>query len=397
MALHRADHEADFTFTDKNGAKIEFELKSAPPGKLSIATHRTCQCEPTHLNCLTPKEWMKCQFGVWQFNYEGRDIRDKTKHPATFPISLARRCIELFSHRGELVVDPFMGSGTTLLAARDTDRNGVGFDIHPDYISLTEERLKQKSLFSQAQQISILDDARHIDWYLDEGSITCIVTSPPYANLLNRQRKNKSRRGNERKNEQYLKVEQYSQRPEDLGTLDLDAYSEAIAEIFGRLLPLLKKKGHCVINVPDMWWENKRITIHVSVIEALRSVGYELRNIIIWDRMNIVNNVGIFGWPSNYITMGTTFEYLLDFWRPPTDNEQLPKEEITSDKSEGNSLTKTTDNADVGRSSNSESGKRSFQQFLTAKPLEHRLPQDLEEMINFYLNNPDQPAKEEPE
>src|SRR5438874_3463494 len=65
-----------------------------------------------------------------------------------------------------------------------------------------------------------------------------------------------------------------------------------------------------------MWWTNSRVTIHVSVIEALRSVGYELRNTMIWDRTNIVNNIGIFGWPSNYITMGTTFEYLLDFWRP---------------------------------------------------------------------------------
>ncbi len=79
---------------------------------------------------------------------------------------------------------------------------------------------------------------------------------------------------------------------------------------------LLQKKGHCVINVPDMWWENQRVTIHIAVVEALRSVGYELRNTIIWSRLNIVNNVGIFGWPSNYITMGTTFEYLLDFWRP---------------------------------------------------------------------------------
>src|SRR2546422_5371223 len=52
---------------------------------------------------------------------------------------------------------------------------------------------------------------------------------------------------------------------------------------------------------------------YFSLIEALRSVGYELRNIVIWDRTNIVNRIGIFGWPSNYITMGTTFEYLLDF------------------------------------------------------------------------------------
>ncbi len=79
---------------------------------------------------------------------------------------------------------------------------------------------------------------------------------------------------------------------------------------------MLKERGHCVIDVPDVWLENRRITLHLAVIEAMRSVGYELRNTIIWDRTNIVNRVGIFGWPSNYITMGTTFEYLLDFWKP---------------------------------------------------------------------------------
>jgi hypothetical protein len=49
----------------------------------------------------------------------------------------------------------------------------------------------------------------------------------------------------------------------------------------------------------------------------MQDVGYELRNIIIWDRRKLVNGVGIFGWPNNYITFGTTFEYILDFWRPP--------------------------------------------------------------------------------
>jgi DNA modification methylase len=89
------------------------------------------------------------------------------------------------------------------------------------------------------------------------------------------------------------------------------------------MLPLLRPKGHCVINVPDMWWENKRITIHVSLIEELRRRGYELRNVIIWDRTNLVNKIGIFGWPSNYITMGVTFEYLLDFWRPPATSKKI--------------------------------------------------------------------------
>jgi DNA modification methylase len=147
--------------------------------------------------------------------------------------------------------------------------------------------------------------------------VSLLLTSPPYANLLNRPRLNKSRRSNLRANDQYLKIEQYSQDPKDLGTLSLEEYQQAMGEIFHGLLPLLKERGHCVIDVPDMWWENQRVTIHIAVIEALREAGYELRNIIIWDRTNIVNRIGIFGWPSNYITMGTTFEYLLDFWRPP--------------------------------------------------------------------------------
>ena len=135
--------------------------------------------------------------------------------------------------------------------------------------------------------------------------------------MLNRARKNKSRRGDERKNEQFLKIEQYSQDPKDLGTMSLAEYSKTMGDIYEGLLPLLKPKGHCVINVPDMWWENERVTIHIALVEELRKRGYEFRNIIIWDRTNIVNRIGIFGWPSNYITMGTTFEYLLDFWRPP--------------------------------------------------------------------------------
>ncbi len=214
--------QANGLFRTTDEQEIAVEVKSK---KLEIATNRSCECQPSHINCLSAKEWIKCQLGVWQFYYEGRDIRDKTKHPATFPIALARRCIELFSHQGELVVDPFMGSGTTLVAARDIDRNAVGFEIHPDYIALTRGRLSQESLFTETQQIPVLDDARNIAQYLDEESIACIVTSPPYANLLNRKRLNKSRRGTERKNEQYKKVEQYSQRPEDLGILDLDTYT----------------------------------------------------------------------------------------------------------------------------------------------------------------------------
>ena len=285
--------------------------------KLNIRHERTCDCNPNHLNCMNAKDWLKSQLGIWEFYYEGRDIRDKKIHPATFPISLAKRIIELFSHEGELILDPFVGSGTTLITARDLNRNSVGFDLHKKYIKICEERLaSETSLFNESNQMAIQDDARNIRDYFKEETIKLIWTSPPYANLLNRRRTNKSRRN--RNNDQFGEIEQYSQDARDLGTMEIIEYTNVMGDIFKKLLPLLKKKGHCVINVPDMWWENERITIHVALIEELRKQGYELRNIIIWDRRNIVNQIGIFGWPSNYITMGATFEYLLDFWRPPS-------------------------------------------------------------------------------
>ena len=220
------------------------------PLQLDINTERSCDCPPKHLNCMTAKEWLKCQLGVWQFYYSGRDIRDKRVHPATFPISLATRVIELFTHRGELVLDPFVGSGTTLVAAQDTGRNAVGFDLSEEYIELSRSRLGMQD--DRTQQLAVADDARNIGAYLSPSSIALVFTSPPYANLLNRKRLNKSRR--DRKNYQYEQVEQYSQKERDLGTLPLDEYTREMTEIFRGLLPLMKPGAHCVINVPDMWW-----------------------------------------------------------------------------------------------------------------------------------------------
>ena len=199
------------------------------------------------------------------------------------------------------MLDPFVGSGTTLVAAEDTDRHAVGFDLKPEYVELSTSRVNDSQ-----RTAAICDDARNIPSYVEPESLGLIFTSPPYANLLNPSART-SRAATGR--QAARKVERYSQDPRDLGILELDQYAQAMGDTFEALLPLLRPKAHCVINVPDMWWEDSRITIHVALIEELRTRGYELRNVIIWDRTNIVNRVGIFGWPSNYITMGVTFEY----------------------------------------------------------------------------------------
>ncbi len=297
--------------------------------KIPIGYKKICDCPQTHINCMTAKEWMRSQVAIWEFFYEKRDIRDKNIHPAVFPIGLPKKCIQLFTHQGELVLDPFVGSGSTLVAAFDLNRNAIGFDLKKEYVDFVNNRvaqakmdiyLKEKSEHS-TMQTAIQDDAHNIHEYIEPEMVSLVVTSPPYANMLNRPRLNKSMRGNLRKNQHYLKVQQYSTDPRDLGTMEPRKYSQVLAEIYKGILPLLKPKAHSIINVTDLWWRDdkfgRRLPVHTYVIEEMQRVGYELRNIIIWDRRNLVNKVGIFGWPSNYITLGTTFEYILDFWRPP--------------------------------------------------------------------------------
>jgi len=285
--------------------------------KLNIGYKKTCNCPPNHISCLSPKEWVKNQVAIWEFFYEKRDVRDKNIHPAVFPIALPKKCIELFTHRGELVLDPFLGIGTTLIAAQDLDRNAVGFDLNPKYIEYAKKRLSQASLnFDNTKQIAICDDAINIPKYLEPETVALCVTSPPYANMLNHSRLNKSLRSDLRKNEHYLKIQQYSSHPRDLGTMEPKEYTRALIEIYKVILPLLKPKAHCIININDLWENNRRYPVHSYVIEAMERAGYELRNIIIWDKRKLVNRVGIYGWPSNYITLSTTFEYILDFWKP---------------------------------------------------------------------------------
>nr|MCU0480668.1 site-specific DNA-methyltransferase [Anaerolineae bacterium] len=77
--------------------------------------------------------------GVWTFNGESKK---RVGHPAPFPRELPRRCIKLFSFVGDTILDPFVGSGTTLIEAHDNKREGIGFDISEEYCALAKERLE---------------------------------------------------------------------------------------------------------------------------------------------------------------------------------------------------------------------------------------------------------------
>lgn len=87
---------------------------------------------------ITKAEFMEWTNGVWTFNGESKK---KIGHPAPFPLELPRRCIKMFSYVGDTVLDPFSGSGSTVIAAALNRRKGIGIEIDEKYCELSRRRI----------------------------------------------------------------------------------------------------------------------------------------------------------------------------------------------------------------------------------------------------------------
>jgi site-specific DNA-methyltransferase (adenine-specific) len=106
-------------------------------------------------------EWTR---SLWQFPAESAR---RIGHPAPFPVELPRRCIELYTYANEVVLDPFMGSGATAMAALETGRRFVGYETSAKYRALSERRLN-----------GVANMFRHSDF---EGSVIAEVGDADYS------------------------------------------------------------------------------------------------------------------------------------------------------------------------------------------------------------------------
>ncbi len=96
---------------------------------------------------VTKNDFITWTNGVWTFNGESAK---RIGHPAPFPEELPHRCIKLFSYLGDMVFDPFLGSGTTGLVAQALHRQFTGIEIDADYLELAKKRIDHaRSLFQQ--------------------------------------------------------------------------------------------------------------------------------------------------------------------------------------------------------------------------------------------------------
>lgn len=142
----RVDHEYLLMFFkgDRPGYfnKQPLMIPAKRPGeKYHAFTRKTDGTKNYNTNNSQPE--LKCRGTVWHYNTSSTENnRLKSKHPATMPDKMAYDMITCFSKEGDVVFDPFMGSGTTIVAAHNLKRNFIGIDINQEYIDIAKKRLE---------------------------------------------------------------------------------------------------------------------------------------------------------------------------------------------------------------------------------------------------------------
>lgn len=127
----------------KNSARGSFMSASSPhviaPAELIVVMYKKqWKKAKSGKSDITKEEFLEWTNGLWTFSGESKK---KIGHPAPFPVELPKRCIKLFGYIGDIVLDPFMGSGTTLVAAKMLNRKSIGIEISDEFCELAFRRI----------------------------------------------------------------------------------------------------------------------------------------------------------------------------------------------------------------------------------------------------------------
>lgn len=253
------------------------------------------------LNDLTSKEWIQETVSVWVQKGLGANHRDaqiERQHPAPFSFTDVSRLIRFFTKQNGVVLDPFVGVGSTLKACALEGRKGIGFELNPRYAKLSKERLDKEigQLFATTQEQKILvGDARLLVNELEENSVDFLVTSPPYWKILHKE-DHKARQVRINNN---LDT-RYSDDEKDLGNIEeYDKFVEEVASILGACGRALKPQKYMAVIVSDFRDKAKFIMFHADLANALASYGLELKGLkVLFQRHK---KLFPYGYPFSYV------------------------------------------------------------------------------------------------
>lgn len=196
---------------------------------------------------------------VWSFPERGDWATHNSKYRGNFAPQIARNIIEMYTNKGNSILDPMVGAGTTLIEAKLLARNALGMDINPEAIELTKQGLRFKHHPPSVQKVKV-GDARNLS-FLKDDSFDLVLTHPPYMNII-----------------------KYSngKMPGDLSNISsLPKFCDEIEKIAEELFRVLKPDKCCAILIGDTRKGKHYVPLAFHVMQRFLKVGFVLKEDII--------------------------------------------------------------------------------------------------------------------
>jgi len=196
---------------------------------------------------------------IWSFPERGNWATHNSKYRGNFAPQIARNIIEMYTTKGDSILDPMVGAGTTLIEAKLLARNALGMDINPKAVRTAENALNFKHHPPSKQKVQV-GDARDLS-FLKNDSFDLVLTHPPYMNII-----------------------KYSEGkiPEDLSNISsLPKFCDEIEKIAKELLRVLKPDKYCAMLIGDTRKGKHYVPLSFNVMQRFLKVGFILKEDII--------------------------------------------------------------------------------------------------------------------
>jgi len=265
------------------------------------------------LNNLIPKEWLKFQKSWFVHNPPPRR-KQVLRHPAKFPETLAQEFIEFFTKREQIVLDPMVGTGSTLIACLRAGRHGIGIELNHTYAEIARKLVEEeRAILDQVAEgfraEVITGDADQLDDF-DLPTVDYVFTSPPYWDMLH-SRGAKTQR--QRRTTPELDTI-YSDDPADLGNIsDYNEFLDRLVAIYARLRPYIRPRAYLTIIVKNV---KKGGRIYPLAWDLARRLGefYTLKDERIWCQNDV--RLAPYGMGNAWVS-NTFHHYCLQFRYEP--------------------------------------------------------------------------------
>lgn len=252
------------------------------------------------LNDLSGSEWLYFLNSIETTHYSvnGKDSfahHIRSKHPSPKPPQLMKKFIEFFTKEDQLVLDPFMGIGGTLIGCSLSNRQGIGIDLSKSYIELYQEVCKDLNIKSQT---TIVGDSNKIDNLIDKKNVVdFILTDPPYGEMLT-----KKRTGQVKKKNGNSFATPFTNQKKDLGNMSREEFLDSLKEIIEKSVEYLKPKGYVAVFVKDLQPQGKNHNmLHCDVTNKLLEIeGLSFKGYKIW--YDATQKLYPFGYPHAFVS-----------------------------------------------------------------------------------------------